>query len=74
MSNMSNIFLSSSLLQTEQSYDLEHTNIPHKAVIIREADHKCEMDNHLAQICSMLHEGNKLCRKFNASGQNQTFC
>lgn len=73
MSNISNIFLSASLLQIEQSDDLEHADIPHKAVIISEADQKCEMNNHLFQICSMLHEGNKLCRKFNASGQEWTF-
>lgn len=48
-------------------------NIPLTAVRITEAHHKCEVNNHLFQICSMLHEGNKHCREFNTSGQEWTF-
>lgn len=38
-----------------------------------EADPKSEVNNHLFQICSMLHEGNKHRREFNTSGQERTF-
>jgi len=68
MSNICTIFFPPA--QTEQSNDVEHACSPHTALIISEADHKCDMNNYLFPICYMLHEGNKLCRKCNAPGQD----
>lgn len=47
MSDISTVFPSASPLHIEQSHDLEHADIPHKAAVISEASHKCEMNNHL---------------------------
>lgn len=68
VSNICTIFFPPA--QTEQSNDLEPAYSPHTALIISEADHKCDMNNYLFPICYMLHEGNKPCRKCNAPGQD----
>jgi len=73
-SNISNVlFLSASPLRTEQSDGPERAHVPHRAAAISEADHKCEVNNPLFQLCSVLRGGNQLCRKINASSQEGTF-
>lgn len=49
MSNICTIFFPPA--QTEQSNDVEHACSPHTALIISEADHKCDMNNYLFPIC-----------------------